>query len=483
MSIFSDSFVEYGSGQKTAVGGLKDEALGAKLRRYKAAVAKRYRVLEPELVERGAIPNLGTLWISTKVDGELWFLVKKQGEVALCAYNGRVLKGAPLLKEAEKQLAKVDDIVVPGELFALNGDGRPRCQHVGRALGDGKLAETLGFKAFDLLEEAGEDKLAQPYDKRFKRLVELFDGGKRVAVVTTVEGKAEDVLTYYREWVGSQRFEGLVVRNEQGITYKIKPTFSIDAVVVAYGERLEGSVSQIRELSVALRHEDGSLHLLGTVGSGFSDEDRIQWHRRLSALQVPSSFRMANREGTLCRFVKPEIVVEIRCSDLVDTDANDAPVRRMVLNFDNAQGYSAAGAVPLASMVHPVFERERTDKVADSANIGLEQVYSRLPTDARADKVEKRDSTPSEVLKRGVYTKVTKGQTAVRKYVAIHTRKAKEDPSFPAYVVHFTDYAAGRQEPLKTSIRVASSPEKLDQHIQAWIEENVKRGWSEVKAG
>jgi ATP-dependent DNA ligase len=82
-------------------------------------------------------------------------------------------------------------------------------------------------------------------------------------------------------------------------------------------------------MSVALLRDDGRWQLLGAVGTGFSEEDRAEWHGRLSSREVPSTFRLANREGTLSKFVRPEIVIEVRVSDLLESDSWDAPIRRM----------------------------------------------------------------------------------------------------------------------------------------------------------
>ncbi|MBA2660794.1 MAG: hypothetical protein H0U74_00740 [Bradymonadaceae bacterium] len=480
MSVFSSRFEDYGSGQRTPVGGLSDEALMRKFRHYRRTVAKRYRVVFAESIGKFLPP--GPLWISTKVDGELWFLVKRAGELALCAYNGRVVTGVPVCAEAEKLLAGVDDIVIPGELFAIPGDGakRPRCHHVARALSDGELAPTLGFKAFDLLEQGDQDWLNTTYGERLERLNSLLGTGKRVAVITTVEGEPADAAAYYQEWVRSEKFEGVVVRSQQGFTYKIKPSLTLDAVIIAFGERTIDGLGQIRELTVALKREDGSFHILGTVGNGWSDADRVDWHHRLSQIEAPSSFRMANREGTLCRFVRPQIVIEIKCSDLIAQDTDDAPVRRMALRYDAEAGFSPIGPMPIVSMLHPVFVREREDKLVDVGNVGLDQIYQHILFETRNDLAGAEDFPQSEIVRRGVYTKVTKGQVAVRKYVAIATNKADIDPNYPPYVVHFTDYSAGRKAPLQTNLRVAASLESLDVQVSGWLEENIKKGWNEA---
>jgi hypothetical protein len=461
---------------------LEDAEILSRLQTYKRAVARRYRVLPPEGLEQN-LPK-GNLWISPKLDGELWFLLKRAGRVVLCAYNGRILEGSGVEIDAEARLEGVGSALVAGELFAaLPGvEGRPRCFHVSRALSEPALRAHLSFHPFDLLEEDGRNALGSPYVERLARLRALFPEGAKLGTITSVEGDAAMAAAYFREWVATQKFEGLVVRSEQGLTFKIKPAFSLDAVVVAFGERVVQGVTQnvkeMRELELALLRDDGSLHLLGSVGGGFSQEDRVRWRERLAPLTVPSAFRLANRDGTLCHFVKPEIVVEVRCHDLVDTDGSDVPIQRMTLRYAPGAGYAPLGPLPFVSPISPVFLRERGDKRVDAGSVGLDQVYSRIPFEARFGAAERTPAVEPRVLKRVVYVKEMKGQVAVRKYVALATGRAS-DSSWPPYVVYFTDYSDGRAEPLKVSLRVAGSQESLDRHIATWVAENVKRGWSE----
>lgn len=480
MSVFADEWTDFGGGRRAGVGALKDAALHTKLKNYKKLVAKRYRVVFPDNIER-YLPD-GDLWISTKIDGELWFLIKHQGEVALVAYNGRVVQGIPVAAEAAKLLADAPDMIIPGELFGLPPEGgRPRVGHVATALHNDDRAKTLGFKAFDLLEVDGEDWLYQSYRDRYEKLTALLGDGKRCAVVTTVEGEKADASQYFSEWVKSEKFEGVVARSEQGITYKIKPFITLDAVVIAFGERQEDGKTQVRELTLALLRDDGTMQILGTVGNGMDEGDRVTWHKRLSEIEVQSSFRMANREGTLCRFVKPEIVVEVKVSDIVDTDSRDLPVRRMALKYDEQNGYSALGTLPIVSLIHPVLVGERSDKLIDGGSVGLDQVYAHVPFAGRDLKASARDLAQSEVFERRVWTKSARGGgLAVRKLVAFATNKAEEDPNYPPYVAFFTDFSPGRKEPLQTDMRVGATKDSIEAHVAAWVEKNVKRGWEEV---
>jgi hypothetical protein len=470
----------YGGGRRAGVGALLDEDLLGRLRRYKRQVAKRYRVIEPDIAER-TLPS-ESLFVSPKLDGELWFLVKREGDVALVAFNGRVLHGISCLRGIAEKLASVSQMVIAGELVASVSSERPRSHHVGTALSDPKLESALSFHAFDLVEEEGQDALARAYEQRHARLVSLLgeeSGAARCAVVLTQRGDGSLVSARFREWVGGDRFEGVVARSDRGLTYKIKPTTTLDLVVMAFGERITGDVKQVRELQVGLVREDGTFQLVGSVGTGLSEEDRVRWHARLSAIAAPSSFRLANREGTLCRFVRPEIVVEVRVSDFLSSDGWDVPIRRMSLAHD-ASGWRAVGETRTAVLLHPVLLRERTDKPVDAASVGMTQITAHLEGEVE-EAVRATRRASAEIVRRGVFAKETKGQVAVRKYVVVRTHKEHEG-SHPPFVAFFTDWSAGRKEPLQTSLRTASTRERADAHVAAWALENVKKGWAEVAA-
>jgi hypothetical protein len=86
----------------------------------------------------------------------------------------------------------------------------------------------------------------------------------------------------------------------------------------------------------------------------------------------------------------------------------------------------------------------------------------------------------SEVVTRRVWTKAAKGKVAVRKLLVWKTHKSDADPSYPAYVVHWTDYSAGRGTPMEREVRTAPSSELAEAIAAKLIEENVKKGWEEI---
>jgi len=469
---------------KAGLGALRDEALLETLQRYKRQVAKRYRVVEPDIIEQ-ILPS-EDLFLSPKLDGELWFLLKKGEHIALAAYNGRVLVDVAPLKGVKEhflksEFAKLHDFVVAGELVATMGNERPRSFHVGTSLNDPQGEKSLSFHAFDLVSENGEDRLGVPYETRHewldKHLGSLPETSK-IRVVLTERGDPKLVAQRYREWVLGNRFEGVVVRSQRGLTFKIKPTMTIDVVVVAFGERITGDVRQVRELQVGLFRDDGSIQLVGSIGNGLSEDDRARWHTKLAAIESKSVFRLANREGTLCRFVKPQIVVEMRVSDLLVSDAWDAPLRRMALSYDAEKGYAAVAELRTAVPLHPVLLRERTDKKADAIDVGMNQIAGYLD-ESGVDPILATAGASAEVIARAVFTKETKGLIAVRKYAVIRTNKEGEG-THPPYVVFFSDFSPGRKEPLQTGLRTGASETDVQRHVDTWLVENVKKGWSQA---
>ncbi len=478
-STFTRNSAPFGPGQLAPSGSLEDETLLKRLRGYKKAISYRYRIVRPDQIEASLLP--GKLWITPKVDGELWFLVKRRGDVALCSYDGRVLQGVPVTDEAERALLKAGDIIIAGELHLQAGSARPRVHNVLRAFEDPRLAHMLRFSAFDLISEGDEDWQRRTWEERLGRMGELVGAGLNVSVVPVAPAMDPSaVVARYHEWVATDKAEGMVVRDEYDVIYKIKPTITLDAVVVAFGEKVDESGARVSELILALRRDEGYLQLLGSVSKGMREHDRAVWHRRLMEMVVPSTHMIASSHGTLCRFVRPEIVVEVTCSDLRAETTRTGQILTRVLDFDGVDGWRPVGQMPLARLKNPELARERPDKLPDVANIGLEQVYALTPFGGRRDIALPTSLPESTVVRRGVYTKTSSDQTSVRKFVAIKTNKDRLDDSYPAYVTHFTDFSPGRAEPLKTSIEVASNLSNQAQQIEAWITANIKRGWSEV---
>ena len=76
MTVFADSnsVKKYGNGTKSTAGALKDSMLANELKLYKKRVASKYQIVKPSRIGKDIY---GKVWISAKLDGECWFLLKK----------------------------------------------------------------------------------------------------------------------------------------------------------------------------------------------------------------------------------------------------------------------------------------------------------------------------------------------------------------------------------------------------------------------
>ncbi|HUT34215.1 MAG TPA: AAA family ATPase [Planctomycetota bacterium] len=464
-----------GTGRIAPQGSIADRALAERLAGYKRQVAGRYRSVSPADLT-STLPQ-GPCLVSPKLDGETWFLRVAGGEAWLLSPSGKVIADVPATAEASRLLAG-HDLLLAGELYANGSGRRPRVHDLAAALGGGAGApvEHLGFGAFDLLDDGVDDAQRSPFVQRAERLASLLDGGQLCRCVPFEQAAdTQGLLRAYDSLVTRDGHEGMVVRCGDGQVIKVKPEITIDAAVVGFTERPRGGVA---ELLLALLRPDGVFQLLGRVDTGFTEADRLELAERLRPVVVESSCLAASRSGALFRFVRPEMVVEAKCNDLLTVRANGDPVRRMAMRYmpSGTPPWQALRPLPAASMMHAVFRRVRDDKAVDTDGVRWSQVTDRVVVEGvgAAHAVE---LPRSQVLRREVFTKRERGALSVRKAVVWKTNKEAADPLYPPFVAFFTDYAPGRQQPLRTDLRVASTVERIHALADAWIKEHVGQGW------
>ncbi|MCR9161620.1 MAG: hypothetical protein ACE37F_35595 [Nannocystaceae bacterium] len=469
-----------GKGHHRPAGSVTDRDLATAIRRYKRGTASRYTALVPDELPSRLPP--GPYLVSPKVDGEQWCLVFEDGDVFLANPAGRVLSGdIPVLEEARAVMDRVSGTtVIAGELFAARKEGRSRHGDLASALsGDEKAQiDRVGFMAFDLVRGGIADATMPlgSYKERFDVLERILGDGKRLHPVKTETTEThEGIAELFETWAAGGKAEGIVVRTPSQHTFKVKASVTLDAVVIGYTERTEDP-TQMSSVLLGLFRPDGTVQVIGHCGNLGSDDDRRTVGALLRGLQCPSNYSEANTRGALFQTIEPKVVVEVRISDVqADTSSGD-PVQRMVLTFADG-AWVARRRMPGVSILHPRLVRVRDDKEAVEADAPVRQVFERvlLPdteTDAAAAALPK-----SEVLRREAFTKATKGKTAVRKLLVWKTNKDALDPSFPAYVVHFTDYSPGRKDPLKRTVRLAPDEASATAIAEQMLKSEIKKGW------
>ena len=142
-----------GKGQTVENDGIAAPEVLSKLKGYRKTVVTGYRPLL--LDEISSNLTSGEMYISPKIDGELWFMIIESDEVVLSNTRGKLITGdIPLLSEVSKISKRFKGrVILVGELFVASKESRPRVSDLASALGGGAKAEVekLGFAAFDII--------------------------------------------------------------------------------------------------------------------------------------------------------------------------------------------------------------------------------------------------------------------------------------------------------------------------------------------
>lgn len=458
---------------------MSDTRLDEIAARYKKSVAGRYRAIAP--AEIGSIPR-GKCHVSPKIDGELWFAELVDGRAVVFTRGGRRLADAPIVQELTVLAKRAKtNLIVAGELHARDGNPRPRVGDVAAALSAGRY-ERLGFKAFDVVEVGGGPPPAA-YEERLVLLRQVLsvDGDSSVGVVDTEEvTDTAGLSAFVTEWVSSGTSEGMVVRTASGDVFKVKPVFTLDAVVCGFTTKAQ-EPDQARSLLLGLVRPDGALLLVGSGGNMTGTDVRKDVLRALLDQECESRFRHSSSDGALYRFAKPRVVVEVTCTDLQFEDSSGDLIRKWVIRHEDDRWHPVVDAQSV-SLIHPVVSRIRTDKAADDLDARVSQLQERVLAGGFSDKVAPRSLPASSLMRREVWTKASKSGTAVRKLLVWKTAKESLWAGWPAWIVHFTDYSPDRKIPLERTFRTAMSEDDAMAVAADLVSENIKKGWDSVYA-
>jgi len=453
---------------------LNDAALVDVLAAYRRRVAGNYRALPPSEID--ALPP-GRMLVSTKLDGELWFLVSWDQQTFLASSRGIVIAGDLPIFQQVKSLP--DRTVIAGELHARVEGRRARVGDLAAVMAGGKKAKVqdVCFAAFDLVQDSG-NVATVAYETRQARMIEMLTRSANCSVIPTESlNTAAQVRARFDATVTSGEAEGLIIRLDSGLIYKLKPSVSIDAAIIAYTVKSD-QADMARSILLGLMHEDGQFQVLGRCGNLGTDDERKALLVTLKKLNIASAVRYASESGSLYTFIRPELVAEVRMNDLQSDRSDGTVATSMMLSLGKA-GWEIHGMRQSASPIHPVLERLRSDKKVDTTDVRFSQVADYLPSEAAG--VKPAASLPSStVLRREVWSKEAKGQAAVRKLVVWKTNKETVDRMFPAYVIHWTDYSGGRASPLDREVRLAPDEAGAMKIADLMVEENIKKGWNKV---
>jgi len=438
---------------------------------YKRRIAGNYRPVTPEEIKQ--LPASNYL-VSEKIDGELWFLVLDGKNSFFTNPSGKVIHGS--LPQLEEAASLPNGDILVGELHAVGDSERPRVGDLSSVLSEAGQARCtdLRFAVFDALP-ATINESPVPYSEKLAKLKTLLGSTQYlIALDSQSLSTAADIQEFFTQHVLEGKAEGIVIRQESGLIYKAKPHIEIDAVIVGYTKRVD-QVDQARSILLALMWPDETFQILGACGNLGTDEERSALLSQLETHSCPSQVRIASENGGLYTFVKPKLVAQLKLTD-IQKDRSDGTPTLTHKMIATDQGWESKGQSPFGRPIHPVMQRIRSDKSVNSHDVRASQFDGLLSLDP-AETILSSESSKSEIVRREVWTKETKGLKSVRKLVVIRTNKPSDTSNQPAFVVHWTDYSPGRASPLDREVKLAQSDKAANMIAEALIAENIKKGW------
>lgn len=406
--------------------------------------------------------------VTTKIDGEYNLLYFDGENTSLINSGGNIKTELPILDATNKSLKSQNIKSLKAVVELHTTENRSRIFELLKALKDDK--ENLSISAFDLLE-LNDEKFESDYTSTIEKLNEIF---KDNVVISKTIQKSE-LEDYFNEVVINQGQEGLVIRsNEFPIVYKLKPVHTIDLAVIGYTEENE----KTKELLLATMDEENNLQQLGIVGNGLDEEMKVTLFQKLSELHIDSQYMEVDKRRIAFHMVKPQVVVEVSVNELL-TENSKGIIKKPLIEYSETYGYKLKSMIPSISFMHPIIKRIRDDKTPNNHDVRYSQITDIVYMDETI--TSNKDLPSSEVIFREVYTKATKGQTNVKKFLIIKTNKEEIDNSYPAYVFHYTDFSSSRKDSLKKDLRISNSKEQIEKLCSEYIEKDIKKGWNLVE--
>lgn len=264
------------------------------------------------LVER---PPAGEGWChEIKFDGYRVQLRVEDGEATLKTRKGLDWTGK--FGAIAKEAAALPDVMIDGEIVALDHNGAPNFSSLQAALSDGKTEELIFF-AFDLLFAEGEDYRRLPLGERKAQLKQLLDARKRkstqIRYVEHFESGGDAVLQsackLELEGVVSKKLDAPYRSGRTESWVKSKCRAGHEVVIGGY----KTTNGKFRSLMAGVQRGD-HLAFVGMVGTGFG-ADKVKHImpslKAMAANESPFGGKNAPKKTREVHWLKPELVAEI----------------------------------------------------------------------------------------------------------------------------------------------------------------------------
>ncbi|RQH08215.1 DNA ligase D [Bradyrhizobium sp. RP6] len=249
-----------------------------------------------------------------KFDGYRVQLRVEDGEATLKTRKG--LDWTEKFGSIAKEAAALPDVMIDGEIVALDHNGAPNFSSLQAALSDGKTDELIFF-AFDLLFAEGQDYRRLPLEERKAQLKKLLESRKRKAsqlrYVEHFESGGDAVLQsackLELEGVVSKKLNAPYRSGRTESWVKSKCRAGHEVVIGGY----KTTSGKFRSLMAGVQRGD-HLAFVGMVGTGFG-ADKVKRImpalKAMTASESPFGGKNAPKKTRDVHWLKPELVAEI----------------------------------------------------------------------------------------------------------------------------------------------------------------------------
>ena len=447
-----------------------DEVLLNQFKEYKKFQSSKYiPVRGDEITTR--VFEFDKYYVSTKIDGHLCFIYKKNKEVYLYNFNGKSFNRKELISEALKKIP-VSSALFVGEIYHYNQGKRTRSFDLTKAISE--LNEVIKIGIFDLISYDDKNFDANNWLEKKKIINSIFSQGNIIHPVEEIElTSRKEVENEFNQRVNNNNEEGLIVRGLNGPTFKIKPSLTFDFVVLGYAMGYSDDFSLLKELIFGVLIKENTFLVVGKVSTGFSIDQRKTFFKKFQKLKVPSKVIETSGANVPFTMIKPVLVVEIESIDIINSNS-DGVISKSVLLFDKE--YLKLSNSPSVSIISPVFKGLREDKRVANDQTGISQI-KRIIELPNID-VEPESKDISSPISKELYVKETRGIKMVKKYFVWETNSKSKN--YPRYVFYKIDYSPTRSLKLQRDIKVSNNKNQIIKIFNKQIETDIKKGWNKI---
>lgn len=269
----------------------------------------------PQLCTPVERPPAGEGWChEIKFDGYRVQLRVEDGEATLKTRKG--LDWTEKFASIAKEAGALPDVMIDGEIVALDHNGAPNFSSLQAALSDGKTEELIFF-AFDLLFAEELDYRRLPLGERKARLKELLEARKKkssqIRYVEHFESGGDAVLQsackLELEGVVSKKLDAPYRSGRTESWTKAKCRAGHEVVIGGY----KTTNGKFRSLMAGV-HRGDHLAFVGMVGTGFGADKVARIMPSLKAVEAkesPFGGKNAPKKTREVHWLKPELVAEI----------------------------------------------------------------------------------------------------------------------------------------------------------------------------